>query len=98
QPAGNPAAGEIAEAGDDERDPGVFADGGHVEVAGVLQVFRKPEDVEIPDRVHENLREEKGPDEADSQELPDAERFRRGGRGDFFFWWRIRRPVDRPPE
>jgi len=99
QPARSPSAREVAEARHDERDPRIFADGRHVEVPRVLQVFGKPEDVEIPDGVHENLRKKKGPYEAHAQQLPDAEG-RGGGRNDFFFLDRrcVRCTVDRPPE
>ena len=70
QPAGKPAACDVAGASHQERDPGEFADLRHIEMAGRLQVFGKPEGVEIPNRIEENFREREAPHEARLEQLP----------------------------
>src|ERR1039458_1923508 len=79
-----PPAQQVAETGDQERNPGELADGGQVEVPHALEVLRKPEDVEIPDRVHEDLRHGENPDEARPEQNPKRDRRHTrpaGGRG-----------------
>src|SRR6185369_420808 len=78
---GHHAAEDVTEAGDHERDPRDGSDAGEVETAGGFQVFREPENVEIPDRIEENFRDSERDDEAAAEEREDRDRLFRGRAG-----------------
>ena len=61
QRARHPAAQNIAEPRHHERNPRVDSDLRQIEPARVLQIFREPENVEVPHRIHEDLRKRERP-------------------------------------
>ena len=68
---------ERAEAGRRRRDPAERADGLDVEAARVVEVFRQPEEVEVPGGVAQELRDDQAPGLAEAQEAQPRQILRR---------------------